>query len=224
MNHYIKKYMLIPSAVFSSSSTGYFASRRGSTSCTKCPMDSIIRNGTGFTSQEDACADSCGPGFRHKSKRTECDACPEGFYQPLTFSENCFPCPPGTSNPFPASISYKNCTGCSAGAFSTMTGSDSCQVCPKGSSSDGVNSTNSFIARLGNNVNTRISFQGFTRCELCGIGFYADVTKAASCIPCLPGRTTNSSGATDILDCVKCLKGTFELDGICVSYSKELST
>ena len=86
--------------------------------------------------------------------------------------------------------STEACEVCPVGQFSDGTG---CQVCPKGT--------------YASNPDTRV------QCTPCPFGQFQDITAASTCIHCVAGKSTSSSGSQSSSDCIDCGPGNYSNAG-----------
>lgn len=117
-------------------------------SCSVCPVEGMVTNGTGAASAVDCscppgriadsgyCARDCGPGYARPSLESPCETCGTDTYSDVANLERCTRCPVGSGCP-PLSDSVTDCV-CKAGFYSpTGATGTACARCPDGATCKG---------------------------------------------------------------------------------------
>lgn len=145
------------------------------------------------------------PDVEGATKISQCLACPEGTYQPLSIAsgeENCLPCAPGKWSSVIGAPTSATCQGCPLGTWSDEEGlstASQCKPCPIGT----------YGVRSG-------GFSVETSCAGCPPGFFGVAEGATSiqqCSACPPGTRNSASGASSQVSCGACEPGSFSNGG-----------
>ncbi|KAK3579234.1 hypothetical protein CHS0354_033305 [Potamilus streckersoni] len=195
---------------------GQYQPNTGKMECSSCPPGYVSTTGAS------QCQVFCSAGQHIDNRTSQCVPCEIGTYQPETSQTSCISCgsPENWVTNRTGSISISDCSffcpsgyykvginsceSCPIGTYkdSAIDRFGTCQQCPPDSTTNGTRTTsiafcNVYLCSPGTfwNLNQ-------TRCQPCQRGTYQPNSGLTSCIPCESSKTTNSTGAIYVNQCI----------------------
>ncbi|XP_041364067.1 uncharacterized protein LOC121379488 [Gigantopelta aegis] len=203
---------------------GRFQANLGALNCEACPLGKTT-DSVGAISA-DSCYAICPAGKFFNTTSNQCESCPVGFYQNVSGSFSCKPCPLGTVNFQPAAATVSLCvdvcpsgsqlefTGgcevCPVGTYRHVTDGPFCRNCPEGLTTAEPGAVNSSICFTTQCVRGYHLSSVTKVCEKCPLGTYQPLANQTDCVSCPPGKTTDDTGSTGQNQCVdiaQCVAG-----------------
>ena len=180
---------------------GTFQPRSGRANCLDCvPGKFEVAQGTGCTGclrgqyQDETGETSCKPCGKGKFQRAQgqalCLPCIPGEYNDETGLKRCKNCP---INYYTDQVARQGCKACGNGTATLSNGSSMCQSCEAGTYGNACDSCAPGLYRTGS--------MDAAQCEKCPLGFFQNLFRQASCLPCIPGEFQNESGKTSCEMC-----------------------
>jgi hypothetical protein len=152
---------------------GTFVSTEGAGAFDECHAGSF--SGAPGSTSSSTCLPVPAGAYSHKGNGTY-SLCPAGHFS-LAGAPTCTPCSPGSFTPMAGSA---QCSLCAAGYFTNTTGAAVCSICPPGTT----------------------SHQGSMQCSECPVGtFGLGGGEMTTCMPCVPGTFSNTTGAAVCRPC-----------------------
>lgn len=176
-----------------------------------CPLGSTIQSKVHTDDKTYYGCVECPTGQSFDTSTYQCTLCPPGTYKTALgytlVATGCISCRAGSYGILTGAASSQACTTCAQGQYSTtLRGSSAnvCQQCQAGTFSTASYPSNCTTCPNGQFTDT----MGSTKCYLCDIGTYTDLsTPKSACSPCPPGSFTNTQGSTA---CSLCSNGTYQ--------------
>ena len=225
--------------------SGFFSSMSGSTSCTICAAGTYAENvasisctacepgkasgAVGSTSRNNC--QTCKKGEYSKSGSKDCHLCPGGTFGIEEGAGYCEECPPGRASAVLGSVSDTVCEICAQGQYS-IKGSSYCSDCEPGKFGNIVEAATCTdcapgkasiaTAAISEEVCTvcpagSFAGGGFSKCELCKMGYYSTEPQSKKCTSCPPGSIGNEMGATSDKVCKSCHGGSYSDHSTCIN-------
>ena len=169
------------------------------TVCLDCPVNTWSMHG-----QDHIRNCSCIRGYEGPDGLAECVKCGPGKYKDSFGTFKCFQCPSGTYSEQTGNYDLSLCLACPQ-LMSSMEGSltiMSC-ICEEGYTGENGDECSACVP---GKYKAR---KGSSRCVLCPLGTYNDVSAAASdntCLSCVAGKYSDTMGATSDA-CIECVSG-----------------
>ena len=157
------------------------------------------------------CQDCPNGFYQHSEGATVCMGCEEGQYQDQTSQIGCKTCPLGYSQTL---NSLDSCDICDVGMYSDQTGLALCKLCPEGTYLNVSGSQD--ITDCTSCPSNTYSTTRRSSCEVCDVGFKINgnssgCEECSTTSPCCIGYVVQDG------NCTKCPPGTFANSGVCES-------
>ncbi|KAL3875658.1 hypothetical protein ACJMK2_033588, partial [Sinanodonta woodiana] len=181
--------------------------------CLKC-RENYTTSGNGQTSNTSCNIRDCPEGTFISGG--DCIPCPYAMYQDLRHQNSCIECGPNLNTSNTGAVSkndciihcrkgyYKNntsCVPCAAGTYKPVRGNIECMRCPEGNTSI----QGSIDCPILHCVPGKTLYMKSPVCVECPKGTWKSEAGNMSCTPCVPSRTTGSTGANSSNMCDKAL-------------------